>query len=44
MAASGGFLRDYRGAVLAAFQYFLSHHLIIYPKLVAICEGLELAT
>ena len=44
IAATGGILRDHQGDVLAAFGSFLGCQLILYAKLVAICEGLELAT
>ncbi|KAH9684247.1 reverse transcriptase domain-containing protein [Citrus sinensis] len=44
MAASGGILRDHRGVALAAFGSFLGHKPILYAELMAICEGLELAS
>ncbi|KAH9710420.1 hypothetical protein KPL70_013480 [Citrus sinensis] len=44
MAASGGILRDHHGVALAAFDFFLGHKPILYVELMAVCEGLEVAT
>lgn len=44
MAASGGILRDHRGVTIAAFGSFLGHKPILYAELMAVCEGLELAS
>ena len=44
MAASGGILQDHRGVALAAFGSFLGLKPILYAELMAVCEGLELAS
>ncbi|XP_052292028.1 uncharacterized protein LOC127900821 [Citrus sinensis] len=43
MATSGSILQDHRDVVLAAFGSFLGYKPILYAKLMAVCERLELA-
>lgn len=43
MLASMGVLRDYRGLSMAGFGFLFKHHLILYAKLMEVCEGLDLA-
>lgn len=44
IAVVGGILCDHQGDVLASFRSFLSCEPILYVELMAICEGLDLAT
>ena len=44
MATIGGVLRDHQGMVLAAFSSFLGHQSILFTELMALLEGLDLAS
>ncbi|KAH9684879.1 hypothetical protein KPL70_013711 [Citrus sinensis] len=44
MTATSGVLRDHQGVVLAAFGSFLGHQSILFAELMALLEGLDLAT
>ena len=44
MATIGGVLRDHQGMVLAAFSSFLGHQSILVTELIALLQGLDLAS